>query len=130
MPEGTGKQVANNTYFAQGGDYSYEFENLLDGTSGTGTAPGPYRMWINQSPQTIYVADGGGGTIPQLWGSGFAAAGGQLSCITLGGLASRSATGVWRITTATGDTYGDIMEFGPAVTATNDAALRQFMANR
>ncbi|HEY1603439.1 MAG TPA: LamG-like jellyroll fold domain-containing protein [Pirellulales bacterium] len=129
-PEGTGAQVSNNTYFAQGGDYSYEFENVLNGTAGTGTAPGPYRMWINQSPQTIYVADGGGGSIPQLWGDGFAASGGQLSCITLGGLASRSATGVWRITTATGDTYGDIMEYGPVVTGTNDAALRQFMANR
>jgi hypothetical protein len=128
--EGTGKQVANNTYFAKGGDYSYEFENVLDGTGGTGATPGPYRMWINQSPQTIYVADGGGGEISQLWGDSFAAAGGQLSCITLGGLASRSATGVWRITTATGDTYGDIMEYGPVVTGTNDAALRQFMANR
>ena len=128
--EGIGKQVANNTYLAQGGEYSYEFENVLDGTSGSGTVPGPYRMWINQSPQTIFVADGGSGAIQQLWGDGFTAAGGHLSCITLGGVASRSADGTWRISTGSGDTYGDVMEFGPAVTSRNDAALRQFMANR
>src|SRR5262249_14628640 len=63
-------------------------------------------------------------------GDGFANAGGHLSAITLGGLASRSADGVWRISTATGNTFGDVMEYAPAITGSQDAAVLQFLPSR
>lgn len=98
----TGSSIVNgNTYFRVGQNTSLMLTNKNDGTYGAGATPGPYEVYVNDSPQTVYVDDGGAGNIGNIWATSYT----NLDSIVLNGYAAVKA-GVAEVYAVNGTTYG------------------------
>ncbi|HEY2838686.1 MAG TPA: hypothetical protein VGJ26_06045, partial [Pirellulales bacterium] len=117
--------LAGDTYPLADQFNSREF-SAVDTTMGTGTTPGPWRMYVDGQPQTVYVGDGGNGNnLPNGWTTIVPTQTGLgINCYDQGSGSFSSGTQGGTLS------MGDLVSYAPMISTTADAMMRTWMAGR